>query len=105
MTEIATGWSECAAVPNKGQRAVVAAVEELGERVLMQLLGIATDNGSEFLNHHLCAYCKKQRLTFTCCRVYHKNDQAHVEQKNWLPRVGGGNLLYAGENADTIAVT
>jgi Integrase core domain len=83
MTDVATGWTECAAVPNKGQRAVLAAVRELAERLPMALLGIDSDNGSEFLNAHLLGYCREHGITFTRCRAYHKNDQAHVEQKNW----------------------
>jgi len=47
------------------------------------LLGIDSDNGSEFINHTLFRYCQDQEITFTRCRPYKKNDQAHVEQKNW----------------------
>ncbi len=46
------------------------------------LLGIDTDNGSEFLNHSLLDYCRARQITFTRCRPYKKNDQCHVEQKN-----------------------
>ena len=47
------------------------------------LLGLASDNGDEFLNSHLVQYCEQHRLTFTRSRPYWKHDQAHVKQKNW----------------------
>jgi hypothetical protein len=47
------------------------------------LLGLHSDNGSEFINHHLWHYCQQQGIEFTRSRSYKKNDQAHVEQKNW----------------------
>jgi hypothetical protein len=47
------------------------------------ILGIDSDNGSACINHDLLRYCQSERLTFTPCRAYHKNDQAHVDQKNW----------------------
>ena len=49
----------------------------------MPLLGLDSDNGSEFLNAHLVRFCAVERITFTRSRPYWKNDQAHVEQKNW----------------------
>ncbi len=82
-TDIATGWTACAAIANKGQLAVLAALESLRERFPFPLRGIDSDNGTEFLNAHLLRYCTDEKLTFTRCRAYHKNDQAHVEQKNW----------------------
>jgi len=82
-TDIATGWTECAALANKSQLSVLAALQTLRERFPFPLRGIDSDNGSEFLNAHLLRYCTQEELTFTRCRAYHKNDQAHVEQKNW----------------------
>ncbi len=81
--DIATGWTECAALPNKSQSAVVAALHALRARFPFPLRGIDSDNGSEFINALLAGYCETERLTFTRCRAYHKNDQAHVEEKNW----------------------
>ncbi len=83
VTDVATGWTECAAVWGKGQAAVFGALEQVRERLPMPLLGIDADNGSEFLNAHLVRWCEQERLTFTRSRPYWKNDQAHVEQKNW----------------------
>ena len=47
------------------------------------MLAIDSDNGAEFINGHLFRYCREHKLTFTRCRPYKKNDQCHVEQKNW----------------------
>jgi hypothetical protein len=83
VTDVATGWTECVALANKGQTAVLAGLKQVRERLPFALLGIDSDNGSEFINDHLLRYCRREQLTFTRCRAYHKNDQAHVEQKNW----------------------
>ena len=83
VTDVATGWTECLGVWGKGQAAVFAALKEVRARLPFPLLGIDSDNGSEFLNAHLVRYCDRERLTFTRSRPYWKNDQAHVEQKNW----------------------
>jgi hypothetical protein len=83
VTDVATGWTECAAVGGKGQAAVFGALEQVRERFPVPLLGIDSDNGSEFLNAHWVRWCEQERLTFTRSRPYWKNDQAHGEQKNW----------------------
>lgn len=83
VTDIATGWTECVAVANRDQESVREAIAAARGRLPFSLKGIDSDNGSEFLNGHLLAYCKREKLTFTRCRPYHKDDQAHVEQKNW----------------------
>jgi len=82
-TDSATGWTECAALANKSQRSVLAALQARRARVPFPLRGLDSDKGSAFLNAHLLRYCTQEELTFTRCRAYHKNDQAHVEQKNW----------------------
>ena len=83
VTDIATGWTECLAILHKSQEMVSQAIITLRERLPFPLLGIDSDNGSEFINHTLFRYCQDQEITFTRCRPYKKNDQAHVEQKNW----------------------
>ena len=83
VTDITTGWTECLALPHKTQAAVSNAMLELRQRLPFPLLGIDSDNGSEFINDTLHRYCLGEQITFTRCRPYHKNDQAHVEQKNW----------------------
>lgn len=82
-TDLATGWTECLALPNKTQTATFLAIKKLQERLPFPLLGLDSDNGSEFINDMLYRFCLDQQITFTRCRPYRKNDQAHVEQKNW----------------------
>ncbi len=82
-TDLATGWTECQAVMGKTQRAVHGALAEIRDRLPFALLGIDFDNGSEFLNGHLIRYCQAEEITYTRCRAYQNNDQAHIEQKNW----------------------
>lgn len=81
--DIHTGWSECAAVWGKGQTRVGGAVDAIKRRLPFPLLGLDTDNGSEFINQALFDYCKRNKITFTRSRPYKKNDQCHIEQKNW----------------------
>jgi Integrase core domain len=83
MTDIATGWTECVALRNRGQQSVFQALVLARGRLPFLLRGIDSDNGSEFINAHLLRYCQDQQLTFTRSRPYKKNDQAYVEQKNW----------------------
>jgi Integrase core domain. len=82
-TDISTGWTECLALSNKTQQAVCQAILELRQRLPFALLGLDSDNGSEFINDLLYRYCQNEQITFTRSRPYQKNDQAHVEQKNW----------------------
>ena len=82
VTDVATGWTECAGVWGKGQAAVCRALEQIRDRLPFPLLGIDSDNGASFSTPTWCAGAQEQ-LTFTRSRPYWKNDQAHVEQKNW----------------------
>ena len=82
-TDISTGWTECFALLNKTQFMVSKAITEMRTRLPFPLLGIDSDNGSEFINDLLYRYCMEEKITFTRSRPYEKNDQAHVEQKNW----------------------
>jgi hypothetical protein len=81
--DVATGWSECLGVWGKGQERVGAAVHQIRKRLPFPLLGLDSDNGSEFINQHLYNYCRREGITFTRSRSYKKNDSCHVEQKNW----------------------
>jgi hypothetical protein len=83
LTEVATAWTECFALPNRGQKAVKEAIKQLQQQLPFPLLGLDSDNGAEFINANLFSYCKDHGITFTRCRPYKKNDQAYVEQKNW----------------------
>lgn len=82
-TDVASGWSECLAVWGKGQQRVGTAIHRMRERLPFPLLGLDSDNGSEFINHHLFTYCRSHQITFTRSRSYKKNDSCYVEQKNW----------------------
>jgi hypothetical protein len=83
LTDIHTTWVETAAVLGKSQAAVQAALEELRQALPFRLQGIDSDNGSEFINQHLWDYCQAQEIQFTRGRPYKKDDNAHIEQKNW----------------------
>src|SRR5947207_868684 len=96
-TDIFTGWTEGRAVWNKGAEGVLAATQDMEGTLPFALLGFDCDHGSEFLNHHLWGYLAQRPcpVEFTRSRPYHKDDNAHVEQKNWMwPRqlLGYGRL-------------
>jgi hypothetical protein len=80
--DIATGWTECSGVWGKGQLYVSTAIHHLRTRLPFPLLGLDSDNGSEFINENLARYCQHEKITFTRSRPYKKNDSCHVEQKN-----------------------
>jgi hypothetical protein len=82
LVDVFSGWTLCAPLPNKSRIAVTDALDKLRSKLPVPLLGLDTDNGSEFMNYHLIEYCEKNQLTLTRCRPYKKNDQCHVEQKN-----------------------
>ncbi|MBA3855379.1 MAG: transposase [Cyanobacteria bacterium PR.3.49] len=82
MTDIATGWTECKALICKSEISVLRAFHDVRATIPFPLLGLDTDNGSEFINHGVLDWCKTERITFTRSREYKKNDQAHVEEKN-----------------------
>lgn len=85
LTDIYSGWTECRATWNKGAQGVITQIKDIQKALPFKLLGFDTDNGSEFLNWHLVRYFQspRQRVQFTRSRPYRKNDNAHVEQKNW----------------------
>lgn len=83
MTDIATGWTVNQSVPNRARRWVIEAIDHAASMFPFPILGIDSDNGSEFINHHLLAYCEQHHITFTRGRAGKKNDGCYVEQKNW----------------------
>ena len=85
LTDILSGWTENRATWNKGALGVMAKIEDIEATLPFSILGFDCDNGSEFLNHHLHRYLahRPSPAQFTRSRPYHKNDSAHVEQKNW----------------------
>jgi hypothetical protein len=83
VTDIHTTWVETRAVMGKSQVRVQEALEHLRQGLPFALRGIDSDNGSEFINAHLYAYSRTHQLQFTRGRPYQKDDNAHIEQKNW----------------------
>ena len=83
LTDIHTTWVETRAVLGRGQHAVQAALAEMRQTLPFALRGIDSDNGSEFINAHLLRYCQGHGIQFTRGRPYTKDDNAHIEQKNW----------------------
>jgi len=83
VTDVHLGWCETRAVLGRGQEGVVAALDGIRRSLPFALRAIDSDNGSEFINHHLLAYCRRRAIQFTRGRPYKKDDNAHVEQKNW----------------------
>ena len=81
--DLSTGWIECLAVHHRSQQAVFEAIRTMRTYLPFFLLGLDSDNGGEFINDLLHQYCLSEKITFTRSRPYQKNDQAHVEQKNW----------------------
>jgi hypothetical protein len=82
-TDLCTGWTEVTGLLHRSQEAVSAAIHRVRQRLPFPLLGIDSDNGGEFINDLVYRYCLAEKITFTRSRPYQKNDQAHVEQKNW----------------------
>jgi hypothetical protein len=100
MVDVATGWTELVALANKGQKTVTAAIDLVHQRLPFPLLGLDSDNGSEFINANLARYCAQHHITFTRSRPYKKNDQSYVEQKNWtVVRQMVGYARYEGAKA------
>lgn len=85
--DIATCWVERRAVMGKGGLGILEAMKEIEQRLPFRLRGIDSDNGSEFINNHLMSFCQKRpagcAIQFTRSRPYKKDDNAHIEQKNW----------------------
>jgi hypothetical protein len=82
LTDIATGWTECAPLLVREQKLLTEVLSEVRKRMPFALLGFDTDNDSVFMNETVKTYCQEAGLVFTRCRPYRKNDQAWVEQKH-----------------------
>jgi hypothetical protein len=83
VTDIATGWTENRSLPDRAAKTVLAALNDIARRMPFPILGVDCDNGSEFINDDLLAWCQGRQITFTRSRPGNKNDGCHVEQKNW----------------------
>ena len=111
LTDVASTWTETRAVLGKGKRHVVDALDAIRLALPFRLRGLDSDTGSEFINRQCVEWCHRHGLQFTRSRPYHKNDNAHVEQKNWThvrkifgwkrieteEAVAAMNALYANE--------
>ncbi len=82
-TDIHTTWTETRAIMGKSQIAAHNAIKEIKDSIPFQLLGLDPDNDSPFINWHLKTFCDKHKIQFTRSRPYKKDDNAHIEQKNW----------------------
>lgn len=82
LTDIATGWTDCAPLIVREQTLLSTVLTELRKQLPFALVGLDTDNDTVFMNETLKAYCDAANIVFTRCRPYRKNDQAFVEQKN-----------------------
>ena len=83
VTDIHSTWVETRAVLGKSQIGVLEAMKDIKQALPFKLLGIDSDNGSEFINYHLKTFCDQNKIQFTRGRPYKKDDNAHIEQKNW----------------------
>lgn len=83
VTDIATGWTENRSMPDRTAKCVLAALNEVARTMPFPILGVDSDNGSEFINDDLFTWCQRHHITFTRARPGNKNDGCHVEQKNW----------------------
>jgi hypothetical protein len=83
--DIRTDWIELRALENRGQHCTLTQITDLEQSLPFPLLGVDSDNGGEFINHHLVGYLgqRARPVLFTRSRAYHKNDNARVEQRNW----------------------
>jgi hypothetical protein len=82
--DVSTAWTELRPVWGMGQQRVGTAIHHVRQRLPFPLKALHTDNGSEFINHLLHSWCWREGIRFTRGRGYRKNDQAYVEQRNWL---------------------
>jgi hypothetical protein len=83
VTDLHSGWTESRAVLGRSQPVVLGAIQEVEQALPFALRGVDCDNGSEFINWHLRAWCQGKNIQLTRGRPYKKDDNAHVEQKNW----------------------
>ena len=95
FSDVATCWDIAVACKNKAQVHVFGAIRAASARFPFKILGIDSDNGSEFINDQMLRYCRENRITFTRSRAYRKNDSCFVEQKNYsIVRRAVGYLRY-----------
>jgi hypothetical protein len=89
VTDIASGWTELAPLLVREQTLLVDVLREVRRRLPFPLLGFDTDNDTVFINETVRDYCAAEKIEFTRCRPYRKNDQAHVENGDIVRRMVG----------------
>jgi len=100
LTDVATGWTECVPLLHRGQALVIQAFNRARQLLPFPMLGLDTDNGGEFINAEVLAYCEREHITFTRGRTHKSNDQCYVEQKNGaIVRQVVGYDRFSGEAA------
>lgn len=103
ITDVSSGWTEQAATLNKAQIHVFSAIDAVRGRLPFPVLGLDSDNGSEFINAQMKRWCDQEEITFTRSRPYRKNDTCYVEQKNWsVVRRFAGYARFEGADACAI---
>jgi hypothetical protein len=90
LTDVATGWTECLPLLNRGREAVLAALPRARVLFPFPILGLDTDNGGEFINEEVAAYCVREQITFTRGRPYEKRDQCKARAEKWRRAASGG---------------
>jgi hypothetical protein len=105
LTDIASGWTECAAMVMREQTLVIQTLEQVRAKLPVPMLGLDVDNDSAFINETLVSYCRQRGLELTRCRAYRKNDQAWIEQKNGavVRRLAGYGRLEGRPGAAALA--
>ena len=105
LTDIASGWTESAAMVMREQTLVTNTVESIRKKLLFPILGLDVDNDGAFINETVVNYCLDRKIELTRCRPYKKNDQAWIEQKNGavVRRMVGYGRLEGIETATVLA--
>jgi hypothetical protein len=100
LTDVATGWTECVPLLHRGQALIIQALDRARQLLPFPMLGLDTDNGGEFINAEVLAYCEREQITFTRGRTHKSNDQCYIEQKNGaIVRQVVGYDRFSGEAA------
>ena len=92
LTDVAIGWTECLPLMHRREVPVLAALQRVRTLFPFPILGIDTDNGGEFINEVMVAYCEQEQITFTRGRPYQKRDQCNALTEKWRSRAPSGGL-------------
>ena len=95
LTDVATGWTECLPLLNRGQDAVIVALKRARQLLPFPILGIDTDNGGEFINMELAAYCEQEHITFTRGRPQRESRSMLRRAEKWTDRAKGWSAMTA----------